>query len=231
MFGCKRTWPSGCKRSDSSASLESDSIQFCANVLHVQSSFLSLLQFTESGLTWTSEPTRPPTRPIAAEEFIAFLGRAQQLKVDFLPITWSPALDIVGAGATAEIRKAYVNASVELAFKRYKSRTSERISLKPITTEISILGIPSIRRHPNILTLEGISFEVKSESNVLPILVFEHSRHGDLEAFMRRNHGRTMSFADRLGLCADIAAAIGTLHLNGKNHTHSLHVKDNADIS
>ena len=47
-------------------------------------------------------------------DFLSFLGIAQMLRIDFLPITWQPALETVGHGGTAEIRQALVNLQMSL---------------------------------------------------------------------------------------------------------------------
>jgi serine/threonine protein kinase len=157
--------------------------------------------------------------PSITAKFIAFLGLAQQLKVDFLPISWLPALDMVGLGAMGEIREAYMNAQVELAFKRLVSDVGAQSSatyLQPLMAELSILGHPSLRKHPNIMTLEGVCFEVKDKGDAWPVLVFRKSRNGDLARFMSHGDGKAMHFDDRLKLCADIAEAIMTMHSIGK---------------
>ncbi len=53
--------------------------------------------------------------------------------------------------------------------------SGENTLLGPLTTELSILGHPTIRGNRNILALEGICFEVKEESSVRPVLVFHKS--------------------------------------------------------
>lgn len=48
-------------------------------------------------------------------DILTFLALAQKRNIDFLPITWYPALDAVGSGGTAEIRKALVTSVRHLA--------------------------------------------------------------------------------------------------------------------
>src|SRR5271169_1466246 len=51
-------------------------------------------------------------------DLISFLATVQWREIDCLPITWQPALDSIGRGATAEIRQSLVNIQMSFAFKR-----------------------------------------------------------------------------------------------------------------
>jgi serine/threonine protein kinase len=155
-------------------------------------------------------------------DFLSFLGIAQTLKIDFLPITWQPALENVGHGGTAEIRQALVNLQMSFAFKRLtpaelpQSITDETKSFRTLIAEISVLGHPSIRDHPNIIRLEGICWDVvPGGEKVWPVLVFEKARHGDLHTFMEQAEGKRLTLEERLNVCADIAMAVNDMHSNG----------------
>ena len=163
------------------------------------------------------------------QSFLKCLGVAQALKVDFLPIIWQPALRPVGAGATARIRQAMVNIRTDFAFKRYwesqrcTSAEEESKMFRALIQEIAVLGLPSIQKHPNIVTLAGLCWDVIAESGkVWPVLVFEKSRHGDLRAFMQTGVGRQLGLKKRLELCADIAIAVIYLHANSKLQEHDV---------
>ena len=79
-----------------------------------------------------------------------------------------------------------------------------------------MLGHQSIRGHPNINRLEGICWDIEPErERVWPVLVFDKSIYGDLEAFMKLGAGRNMDLRNRLELCVGIATAVSDLHLNG----------------
>jgi hypothetical protein len=156
-------------------------------------------------------------------DFISFLGIAQSLKIDFLPITWQPALDSLGQGATAELRQALVNLQMSFAFKRLVStgpaqlEMDETENFRALIAEISILGHPSMRDHPNIIRLEGICWDLVSGSDkVWPVLVFEKSQHGDLQAFMGRAEGKRLTLGERLNICANIALAVMDMHSSSK---------------
>lgn len=172
-------------------------------------------------------------------DFVTFLGVAQRLRIDFLPITWSPPLDRIGQGATAEIREAPANLQFSFAFKRPLFRPCldfkdfEARILPSLIAEISTLGLKSIRRHPNIITLEGICWEVISwegesisreelytsrKGGLLPVLVFETSKYGDLHHFMMQEAGRNLSLAQKIEICTDVAKAVTEMHFHGELH-------------
>jgi hypothetical protein len=163
------------------------------------------------------EPNKQTTKPSFAEQFIDILGIAQQYVLRILALTWTPELDIVGRGATAEIHEAFANAQIDLAFKRFiptALEPGEEPSLELLVAELSVLAVARWQLH--ILNLEGICFEVREDGRVWPVLVFQKSRYGDLYKFMNRGAGKELSFIDRLKLCADIAEAIETMHSIGK---------------
>ena len=149
-------------------------------------------------------------------DFLDFLGVAQSLKIDFLPITWQPALDRIGQGGTAKIRQALVNLQTTFAFKhldRPKSATEEARNLHALIAEISILGHPTIRSHSHIASIEGICWDVVSGGEkVWPVLVFEKTEYGDLSRFMRSNAGMQLGLRERLDILFDTALAIRDLH-------------------
>ena len=175
-----------------------------------------LITYTMSGETHQSVGTTSNRE----YDFLDFLGIAQSLKIDFLPITWQPALDRVGEGGTAEIREALVNLQMTFAFKRIKfpgSALEEARNWSALVAEILILGHPAFRHHRNIATLEGICWDViNGGERVWPVLVFEKTRHGDLERFMTSGLGIELDFKKRLDMLLDIALAIRDLHAAGR---------------
>jgi len=151
-------------------------------------------------------------------DFLSFLGIAQNLGIDFLPITWQPALDSIGQGATAEVRQASIALQTSFAFKRFLrleaalSIREESNIFRALIAEILVLGRQSVRDHPNILRLEGVCWEVNPrDDSVLPVLVFQKARH-DLHEFMEQDPGMNLTLEERLNLCADIATAIMHMH-------------------
>lgn len=184
--------------------------------------------------------TRDPIQTAAAPQnlseycdFIIFLGIAQNLSIDFLPITWQQALQNIGEGATAEIREALLDSNTSFAFKRRlfkESFNSEELTgqiLPSVIAEISILLTPSMRHCPHIMNVVGICWEIYSADEytfsrhepvdfsgaaVVPVLVFEKSKYGDLHSFMTNGAGKTLSFDERLQLCLEIAEAVSLMH-------------------
>lgn len=156
-------------------------------------------------------------------DFITFLAAAQNLKIRFIPNCYSGAGNL-GIGGTAQIRQNRIDVRTSFAFKAIKDwkwvesiDESERpqqieFRLKALISEISILGQESIRRHANIISLEGVCWDILPSGMVGPVLVFEKTIYGDLWNFAESELGQAMSLEARLKLCADVALAIGDLH-------------------
>lgn len=176
---------------------------------------------------------------------ITFLAIAQKLEIDFLPITWQPALSEVGAGGTAEIRQSLIHLQMSFAFKIIKDaawidkidesqRAMERkTAFQVLISEILVLGHPSVREHPNIISLLGICWDILPSGCVWPVLVFERTVLGDLWSFAESEEGKNTSIETRLKLCADIATAVRDLHQSGKkNRSHFVgHAKQDRHYS
>jgi hypothetical protein len=145
----------------------------------------------------------------ASFRFYMILGIAQDMQVDFIPITYQAVLGIVGIGATGDIRQRLVNPQFNLAFKRV---LHDHILLN----EMIILSYQAVRSHPHIISIEGISWEAADDGDMRPVLVFEKSGLGDLHHFMGRVAGVQLSFMERWSLCTQIASAVNALHLAGK---------------
>ncbi|RFU33950.1 hypothetical protein B7463_g2364, partial [Scytalidium lignicola] len=144
-------------------------------------------------------------------DFISILALAQHLRIDFLPIVWHPEIETIGAGATAEIRQALINVQIGLAFKRIKQDREETFA--SLFSEISILGVPGILEHENIITLEGICWDVNPAGPVVwPVLVFQKADYGSLEDFILSSTGRAPSLEEVLSILADIARGLSCLH-------------------
>ncbi|KAJ6439093.1 mutator-like element [Purpureocillium lavendulum] len=151
--------------------------------------------------------------------FIALLGLAQRLGVDFLPLTWQAVLGSLeedgkgGRGGQAKIFQSYVNPETSFAFKRF-----ERDSFREVVSELLALAQDGIRKHPYITNLEGLCWDVMADDDVQPVLVFEKSHFGDLYHFMRSGEGKDISMGERMRLCVDIGIAIRDMHANNIIH-------------
>jgi hypothetical protein len=100
-----------------------------------------------------------------------------------------------------------------LAFKRFHD--SGDSDFLPLMSEVLILSQPAIQSHKNIVSLEGICWEIKPRTEkAVPVLLFEKAAW-DLEQFMNVSEGMNMSIGDRLKICADVGSAIMALHAYG----------------
>ena len=175
-----------------------------------------------SGLVSHSDGTFPRysastsrTNRIVQSDLIAFLSIVQKCNVDYLPITWQPALNMLGVGGSGTISQSTFIAEKPLAFKRFHDSENPDGGFLPMMSEVLILSQPPIRNHPNIVDLEGICWEIKpSTEKAVPVLVFEKASW-DLQQFMNVREGMDMSFEDRLKICADVGDAIMALHAYG----------------
>lgn len=152
-------------------------------------------------------------------DFMSFLAICQWRGLDILGITWQPALERVGRGATAHVHQSQINPQTSFVFKRVTPSTfesDEYTIFRTLISEVLVLGHPVIRDHANIITLVGICWDVATsgdgEDTVWPVLVYEKAECGDLTQFMKSELGRGLSFDQRLGLCIDIGTALMVMY-------------------
>ncbi|KAK6517054.1 hypothetical protein TWF506_006932 [Arthrobotrys conoides] len=146
-------------------------------------------------------------------DLLSFLALAQVNEVDILPTTWQPNLGRVGAGGTANIQQSLFSKELSYVFKRIYRGVDEQYAYRALVSEISILGHNSIRGHPNIVKLAGISWDIISSLEpIWPALVFQKSDHGDLKQFMKSEAGASIDFKTKMKLFDDIAVGIAALH-------------------
>ena len=176
------------------------------------------LSYSRSGDTYQS--ATPITASVAAGrryDLIAFLATAQRNNIDLLPLTWISALDVAGHGGSAVIRQSRIRHQQFFAFKRFEplaSKSGESITFRALISEISILGHSLIKRHPNIVALHGICWDVLPEGGVWPVLVFGKAQMGNLREFIRSDQGKSITFAEKFKICVDILAAMKYMHEN-----------------
>ena len=148
-------------------------------------------------------------------DLIAFLSIVQKCDVNYLPITWQPALGTLGVGGSGEISQSTFITDKPLAFKRFHYPENSDGDFLPIMSEVLILNQPPIQNHPNIVDLEGVSWEIKPiTKKAVPMLIFEKASW-DLQQFMNVREGMDMAVDDRLEICANIGSAIMALHAYG----------------
>jgi hypothetical protein len=151
------------------------------------------------------------------DDLISFLAITQVRDVPILPITWQRGQEVVGQGGTSLVTQASMTGKLKFAFKclsddqkqNLRERNlSEADVFRTLTNEVAILGHPKLRQHPNILHLEGVAWDVQSDGEVWPALVFEKTPIHDSYEFFHLPMGKSLSLAARLKLCVDIGSAI-----------------------
>lgn len=158
--------------------------------------------------------------PRLRHDFISVLAIAQHLQINFLPITWQPALKPLGAGGTAEIRQSLVNVQTSFAFKRLSRRNglfledSDNIA-RMCYTEIRVFAHPMMRNHHNVQRLEGLCWDTAADPNdesVLPVMVMEKASYGDSSAFINTALGKGLDLLARLRLCISVGTTLKDMH-------------------
>jgi hypothetical protein len=153
-------------------------------------------------------------------DLITFLATAQAMGIGILPITWQVERDLLGEGGTSKVTQALVNLQTSFAFKclsdKQKQEVAEATIFQTLINEVLVLGHPKLQKHPNIVELQGICWDVVSEDEIWPVFVFEKSQFDDLYKFLCLPVGRGLSIVDRLKLCVDIGTAIIDIHSAGK---------------
>ena len=199
-------------------------------------------QYTRSG---SEAESAAPQTPLDRCDLIAFLGVAQSRSMDLLSMTWEPTLDCLGQGATAEIREAFFDTRTSFALKRQRFRSGydvmelETRLLPSLAAEVAVLGHPSIWDCPSVAKLKGICWEVyppddqalsreepikSRKAGIVPILVFENAKYGDLYQFMTHEPGQQLGLDDRLWLCTEVASGIAIMQIKSK-HQHQRHTE------
>jgi serine/threonine protein kinase len=172
----------------------------------------ALVIYSDGIFTRYSATSANHTNDGLQNDLIAFLSIAQKCNVDFLPITWQPALGNLGEGGSGTISQSTFNADMSLAFKQFHYSRDSEMNFLPLMSEVLILSQPPIQNHPNIINLEGICWEIKPHTEkAIPVLVFEKAAW-DLHQFMNVPESMNMSIEERLKICADIGIAIMALH-------------------
>jgi hypothetical protein len=159
------------------------------------------------------------------EDLLSFLSAVQSLEVDILPLVWYPALKL-GRGGYAVINQSLVNDRLSFAFKRLADPNdrpdTQYQSLRSSMTELAILRHGNIRKHPNIIDLEGVCWEVNPSSDcILPVLVFEKAHRGSLLEFRDSEDWKNFSVEGKLGFCKQIVKAISILHASRQSAPQS----------
>ncbi len=171
--------------------------------------------------TTASKPTIPRGVENESGDLISFLAVAHCHGLDIAAITWDVPLGGLGKGATARIDQSDLNLRWSLAFKRPLTASQPRELSKEyrvLMSEIMVLCNAATRNHPNIVTLEGVCWDIRPQTDeIWPVMIFEKAQEGDLETFMASDVGQALTFPQRLQICQDVAVALMNLHRYGNN--------------
>ena len=156
-------------------------------------------------------------------DLISFLAVAHCHGLDIAAITWDLTLGGLGKGGTAKIDQSNLSLRWSLAFKRPLTASQPRElseEYRVLMSEILVLCNAAMRNHPNIVTLEGVCWDIHPQtSEIWPVLIFEKAQEGDLATFMASDVGQALTFSQRLQLCQDVAVALMNMHRYG-NSSH-----------
>ena len=134
-----------------------------------------------------------------------------------------PGLD----GAVGTVGQHVLNASVSLAFKRFRPLPADqRLSeaqfrdhqYEAIIAELSVYSRAAVLGHPNIAEFVGLCFELvpgegeggKHESEVRPVLVLTKYNQGTLDTFI--DQCDPLDGENMLNVCGEVAKGLNVLH-------------------
>jgi len=172
--------------------------------------------------------------PDSKYTLIVFLGAAQLLSVDFLPITWNSALNDAGVGGTATLRERLISQNLSLLFKRvhprhfpqYEAKIAEGIVFRTLVSELETARHYDVVKSSFLAHLEGVSWDIEPNGEVWPVLVYEKAKYGSVRTVMESSHmlgSITLDLVTRLQICLHIAKGLNTLHRNGDYDLYEIH--------
>jgi len=145
-------------------------------------------------------------------DILRLLAVTRDLNISILPIQQQNWLGAIGRGRSATVNQAFANVETSFAFKCFQDTEQEEVAYKAAIQEMSVLGLPLLLEQPNIVQLQGVSFEVTRDENVRPMLVYEKSKHGNLFEFAGSPAGKELGLPERRAICKDIGSAIIFMH-------------------
>jgi hypothetical protein len=161
-------------------------------------------------------------------DIIDFLAIAQARNLSLLPITWQSAEDLTnGKGATSQLQEAILSSETSFAFKcvgeKYKKdvergRLSKSKIFGALMNEICALNDLMVQKMLGVVNLEGLAWDISSDNDIWPVLVFEKSNHGDLEDYLTtHSSGINESANCRVADCHSIGITLSELHSVGES--------------
>ena len=155
--------------------------------------------------------------------YLAITERLSNLRLySFIPNYQINNRSSIQAGASGIVHNQELSGDSGIIFKRYRTtpQSSRQEVFKAIISEVMVLKHPVLAKHPNVVDLNGVTWDVEFEHGqapqVTPVLVFKRAEYGDLASFFRTSQGQRSSLEERLQFCIDIASALKAMHTYGK---------------
>ncbi|GKC20127.1 serine-threonine/tyrosine-protein kinase catalytic domain-containing protein, partial [Tanacetum coccineum] len=131
----------------------------------------------------------------------------QHLKIPFeqIEVATENFTTFIGKGGYGWVYKGKLVVSGKVTMVAVK-RLNEQYGqgLKEFMTEIQLL---SGQQHPNLVSLVGYCDEGKEKS-----IVYEYAERGSLDQYIKRTSSTTLTWLQRLKICADAARGLDHLH-------------------
>ncbi|KAI4251527.1 MAG: hypothetical protein LQ352_004797 [Teloschistes flavicans] len=178
--------------------------------------FTTLPTRSELALSLTALKLKQLPESASHNDLLAVLSAVQEHEVNVLPLVWYPSLSL-GQGGFALVNESPVNQHESFAFKRLKVQgddtDEQRQSFEGAIKELAILTDLDIAREANIVTIEGICWEVNPlNPYISPVLVFEKAHYGNLSIFRDSGRWEQVPLEGRLTIWKQIAGACRVLH-------------------
>ncbi|MCJ1386085.1 hypothetical protein MMC17_009210 [Xylographa soralifera] len=187
------------------------------------------------GSLWCRQSAELTGRHKQQYNILSVLYLASHFQLVLYPLKWMPALEPLGKGATGQVHQSFLNGQIAFAFKRSieDPRRGDEARFKAIALEIRVLRDPAIRKHPNIVDLLGLAWDVDMIKNsVWPVLVFPKATFGNLRQFLKNTDHGVLSLGSTLQHCKGVVSAISTMHaaniIHGDLKPENIVVTENA---
>lgn len=99
-------------------------------------------------------------------DITTFISTAVERGVDFVPISRMAGLKPLGGGATAHIAQSIINLESSFALKHIQFPDSDHPKetdiIRVATVELMVLTHPEVKKHPNVLALEGATWDFQT---------------------------------------------------------------------
>ncbi|XP_071719527.1 uncharacterized protein [Rutidosis leptorrhynchoides] len=132
----------------------------------------------------------------------------------------------LGSGTYGKVYKAYLDLPIEDSNKSIISMKRTTVAIKCIKEEknaeqgfVAEIRLLTSCKHPNIVNLLGFCDEGPNM-----ILVYEYASNGSLDNYLGRKHkSKTLTWAQRLKICVDVARGLNYLHNRSEDEERIIH--------